>query len=56
MLENFYEMAEEDCLLGLTVWGEKALSNFIPVLDEAILVNGGTIPKVRSNFHLFNKL
>jgi hypothetical protein len=33
MLKNFYEMADEGCLLGVTVWGDKTLSNLIPVLD-----------------------
>jgi len=33
MLRNLHGVSEDGCLLGLTVWGNKALSNFIPVLD-----------------------
>lgn len=55
-MNNLHSMAEDKCLLGVTVWGDKNLSNFLPILDEAMQAHGMPIPKIRSNFHLYGKL
>ena len=56
MLKNLYEVAEPGCLLGVSIWGEKKLSNFLTLKDEALNNLGRPLPDVRSNFHLYNKL
>lgn len=56
MLSNLYSMAEEGCLLGVTIWGDKHLSNFLTIPYEAFEHHGITLPNIRKNFHLYNKL
>ena len=55
MLKNFHSMAAEGCLLGVTIWGEKALSNFMTILPEAMKANGAE-PPLRNPFHLYGKI
>lgn len=36
MMNNFGDMAEEGCLLGLTIWGDKEESNFFAIMPKAL--------------------
>lgn len=36
MMKNLHGMAEEGCLLGVTIWGDKAQSNLLTILKEAL--------------------
>ena len=56
MLSSLYEQAEEGCQLGISVWGERALNDFYPIILE-IAASTGVLPPVasRSPFHLYNK-
>lgn len=56
MLKNLSELAAPGCLLGVTVWGQKSLSNFLTLKDQALEHLGRPIPDVRSNFHLYNRI
>jgi hypothetical protein len=56
MMKNLHSMAEEECLLGVTVWGDKAKSNLMTILPEAMKASGLEVPSVRTPFHLYNKL
>ena len=56
MLRSLHAMSEEGCLLGLTVWGDKAKSNFMTLPESYKLEKGIPLPNMRENFHLFNRL
>lgn len=56
MLANFYKHAKPGCLLGVSVWGDKARSTKFSVLEQAMKENGIDTSKVRSEFHLYKLL
>lgn len=56
MLNSLHEVAEEGCLLGVTIWGDRKLNNFFTLPQEARISQGKPISKDRDNFHLYNKL
>ena len=56
MLRNLHSMAVEGCLMGATVWGNKAESNFMTIKGEAMEACGMEVPKARTPFHLYGKL
>jgi hypothetical protein len=56
MLENLASVASEDCLLGVTIWGDRKMSNFMTLPHEAMKQLGLPIPNIRDNFHLFNNM
>jgi hypothetical protein len=56
MLENLASVASEGCLLGVTVWGDKKLSNFMTLTTQAMKHLGLPVPSIRENFHLYNNL
>ena len=56
MMKNFHSMAQEGCLLGLTIWGDKQQSNFVTIRPEALKANNMDLPTTRSPFHLFGKI
>lgn len=56
MMKNLHSMAEEGCLLGITVVGKAELSNLMSIMPEALKAKGVPIPNARSAFHLYNKL
>lgn len=56
MMTSMHEVAEEGCLLGVTVWGDRKLSNFMNLPLEAKISQGKPIANVRDNFYLYNKL
>lgn len=37
MLKSLYDQAEEGCLLGVTVWGDKTKNNFLDAVRTSIL-------------------
>jgi hypothetical protein len=37
MLKNLHESAAEGCLMGVTIWGDKAKNNFFPKIREAMV-------------------
>ena len=49
-------MAGEGGLLGLTIWGDKKLSNFMTLPVEAMKELGIPVPNLRENFHLYKKI
>ena len=53
MMKNLHSMAAEGCLMGATVWGNKAFSNFMTIAPEAMKANGMEPPKARTPFHLY---
>jgi hypothetical protein len=56
MLQNLASIASEGCLLGLTIWGDKKLSNFLTLPFEGMQHLGIPAPNIRDNFHLYNRL
>lgn len=56
MMKNFHSMAAEGCLLGVTIWGDQAKSNFFKLLPEAFKAAGVPRANVRSPAHLYGKL
>lgn len=56
MLKNLYESAEEGCLLGLTVWGDRNKNNVFSLVEDISKENGVTPPNARSNFFLYEKI
>lgn len=56
MLENLASVASEGCLMGVTIWGDKKLSNFMTLPLAGMEQQGLPLPNVRENFHLYNKL
>ena len=56
MMKNFHSMADEGCLLGLTIWGDRNQSNFMTIRPEALKANNREIPNARSPFHLYGKI
>ena len=56
MMKNLHSMAAEGCLMGATVWGNKEASNFMTLSAQAMIANGKEPPKVRTPFHLYQKL
>ena len=56
MLKNLHSMATDDCLLGVTVWGDKNRNNLMKSIREAILESGATLPEERSPFYLHEKV
>jgi trans-aconitate methyltransferase len=57
MLKNLNSMAEDGCLLGVTIWGNKELSNFMTLIPQAMKAKGLMQgPPPRSPFHLYGKL
>ncbi len=56
MMKSLLQVAKKGCLLGATVWGDKAKSNFFPVIQQAHVSLGREIGNARSNFFLFNNL
>lgn len=55
-LENLGSLADEGCLLGMTIWGDQAQSNLITLAGRGANELGLPTPNVRSNFHLFNRI
>lgn len=55
-LKNLHSLAAENCLLGLTVWGNPQDANLMTLPSQALKEKGEPLANVRSNFHLFNKL
>ena len=35
MMKNIWEIADEGCLLGVSIWGRPEDNNFFPLFDEA---------------------
>ena len=56
MMRNFHDLSSENCLLGVTVWGNQKHSNLLTIMTEAMKANNMEIPNERSHSHLFNKL
>ena len=57
MMRNLSSMAEEGCLFGVTIWGNKELSNFMTLIPEAMKAKGLMQgPPPRTPFHLYGKL
>ena len=56
MLTSFRQSATEDCLLGLSVWGDKSRNNFHGQISDTIKEMGLEMAPSRSNFHLFKKI
>jgi hypothetical protein len=56
MLVNLASVASEGCLLGLTIWGDKKLSNFMTLPIEGMKEQGMPVPNIRENFYLYNKI
>lgn len=56
MLQSLYDQAEEGCLLGVTVWGDKNKNNYLDSVRISILESGFELPNARSNFHLYKKV
>lgn len=56
MMQSMHEMADEGCLLGVSVWGDKKMSNFMNLPMEAKISLGKPVANVRDNFYLYNKL
>ncbi len=56
MMQSMHEVADEGCLLGVSVWGDKKMSNFMNLPMEAKISLGKPIANVRDNFYLYNKL
>lgn len=44
MLRSLHASAEEGCLLGLSIWGDKDKNNFLMFIREAILEAGYELP------------
>jgi len=42
--------------MGVTIWGDKKLSNLLNLNMQALEDWGIPAPNIRSNFHLYNKL
>jgi hypothetical protein len=36
MMKNLHSLAAEGCLMGVTIWGDKNLSNFLTIPDRAL--------------------
>ena len=45
MLRNLHDLADEGCLMGVSVWGDKAKNNFFTAIGEAISETGYQPPK-----------
>ena len=56
MLRNLHGMANEDCMMGISVWGDKNKNNLMMSIRESILEIEADLPEERSNFHLYNKV
>ena len=56
MMKSLFKAAKKGCLLGATVWGDKAKSNFFPVIQQANVTLERDMGNARSNFFLFNNL
>lgn len=54
MLTNLYNEAESGCLMGVSIWGDKAYNLFHPLIEQSIREHGVETPKSRSNFYLYN--
>lgn len=60
MMNSMHEVADEGCLLGVSVWGDKKSSNFMnlpmEVKGEVKGIQGKPASSVRDDFHLYNRL
>jgi hypothetical protein len=36
MMKNLHSLAAEGCLMGVTIWGDKKLSNLLTIADHAL--------------------
>ena len=45
MLRNLHQMASDDCLLGVSVWGNKDNNNLMMSIRESILELGLDLPE-----------
>jgi hypothetical protein len=53
MLKNLWESAEDGCLLGLTIWGDKAKNNFFGHFYDFSAKHGLIPTGGRTNFYLY---
>ena len=56
MMKNLYAIADENCLLGVTVWGSQETSNLLTIMGEAMAANQMPIPNERPHSYLSGKL
>jgi hypothetical protein len=56
MLENLWNSAEEGCLMGLTVWGNKENTNVLSLIEELNKEYGLVTQDHRSNFFLSDRI
>ena len=56
MMKSLLQVAQKGCLLGATVWGDKAKNNLFPVIQQAFVSLGRDNGNSRSSFFLFNNL
>ena len=56
MLKNLYDSAAPDCLMGVSVWGDKKNNNLMTSIRASIIEAGIELPDERSNFYLYKKI
>lgn len=56
MMKNFHDVAEEGCLLGLSIWGSPQENNWFRLVGEGLRAQNKHQPNARTPFHLYNKL
>ena len=56
-MKNFYRMAGEGCLLGVTVWGKEEDNNLFNIVPEALReVKGVKNPERHTSFRCLDRL
>lgn len=49
-----FKVAEDGCLLGITIWGDKKKNNILSCIDKAMVEHG--YPEEEGKFYLFKKI
>ena len=56
MMKNFHDMAQEGCLLALSVWGSPENNLLFSTMMDSLRSKANSDPKARTPFHLYGKL
>jgi hypothetical protein len=51
ILTSVHKTTTDDALMGITIWGDKTLSNFYPLMGKAIKALDLPLPTKRSPFY-----
>ena len=55
MLKSLYEQAEDEALIGITIWGDKSKNNYHSPITDLIQSKSSEKQKARSLHYLYNE-